>query len=96
LKLYALNVRARRDLQRIAAGIAVDSWNVAQRVLGEFTEKFEFLGRNPYGGRSREELAPGLRSFGLYEYLIFYRVAKPGIRIVRVVHGRRDLHSLIH
>jgi toxin ParE1/3/4 len=45
-------------------------------------------------GRSREEVAPGLRSFPFGRYVIFYEVMPDGIAIVRVLHGARDLGPL--
>ena len=37
---------------------------------------------------------PGYCSFPVGEYLILYRVMKPGVCIMHVVHGRRNLESL--
>lgn len=45
-------------------------------------------------GRSREELAPGLRSFPVARYVVFYRTGHRGIEIARVLHGARDLDLL--
>jgi toxin ParE1/3/4 len=49
------------------------------------------LGENPYLGRRRDELRRGYRGFPVGQYVIFYRVAEPGVRIVRILHGRRDV-----
>jgi toxin ParE1/3/4 len=45
-------------------------------------------------GRSREELAPGLRSLAFGRYVIFDEVIPDGIAIIRVLHGARDLGPL--
>jgi toxin ParE1/3/4 len=45
-------------------------------------------------GRSRDQLALGMRSFPVGNYLIFYLPIKNGIVIVRVLSGYRDLDSL--
>jgi toxin ParE1/3/4 len=95
LKRHRLTRGARRDVQRIWAYIAEDSEAAARRLVEEFDEKFEFLGRNPRAGRAREDVAIGLRSFPCGEYLIFYRVMGARVAIVRVVHGRRDLARLL-
>ena len=55
---------------------------------------FKLLGDNPYIGRKREELRPHLRSFSVGDYLIFYRVMKPGVVILHVLHGRRNLAAI--
>ena len=56
--------------------------------------RFHILAEQPLLGRSREELAPGMRSFPLGRYVIFYEVLRDGIEIVRVLHGSRDLGAL--
>ena len=53
------------------------------------------LARSPHLGRSREELGPGLRSFPVGDYLIFYLPSKTGIVVVRVLSGYRDLDKLL-
>jgi toxin ParE1/3/4 len=45
-------------------------------------------------GRSRDELHPGLHSFPLGKYLIYYLPISGGIEIVRVLHGMMDLDAL--
>jgi toxin ParE1/3/4 len=83
-------------VRQIWAYIAEDNQPAAKRVIEDFNRKFEFLGRNPEAGRRRDDLHPGLRSFPFGDYLIFYRVAKPGVHIVRVIHGARDLLVLFN
>ena len=46
----------------------------------------------PGAGRSRDEIRAGYGSLPVGEYLIFYRVAEPSVRILHVVHGRMDLN----
>ena len=53
------------------------------------------LAENPRIGRSREELAPELRSFPFQDYVIFYRPIDNGVEIVRVLRGSRDIESLL-
>ncbi|MCL1467972.1 type II toxin-antitoxin system RelE/ParE family toxin [Argonema galeatum] len=45
-------------------------------------------------GRNRDNFEPGLRSFPLEDYIIFYRAIEGGIEIARVVSGYRDLEIL--
>jgi plasmid stabilization system protein ParE len=42
-------------------------------------------------GAPAEELAPGLRLFTVWNYAVFYRASDPGITILRILHGARDL-----
>jgi toxin ParE1/3/4 len=44
-------------------------------------------------GRERNELVPGLRSFPIGRYMIFYEPLPDGVVIVRVLHGARDIDT---
>ncbi len=52
---------------------------------------FEALCLNPGIGRSRNEIKNGLLSFPYQSHIIFYRTLDTHIRIIRVLHGSRDL-----
>jgi toxin ParE1/3/4 len=56
---------------------------------------FQALARRPKMGRSRPELAPELRSFPVGQYVIFYLPLPKGVDIVRVLHGARDIESIL-
>jgi toxin ParE1/3/4 len=45
-------------------------------------------------GTARDNLAPGLRSFPVGNYLVFYRITPEGIEVARVLHGARDLRAV--
>jgi toxin ParE1/3/4 len=96
LKPPRLTARARRDVHCILAHIAQDNPDAARRVAAALADKFAFLARNPGAGRIRPDVREGYRSFPVYEYLIFYRILPPGVQIMRVIHGRRDLEQLIN
>jgi toxin ParE1/3/4 len=91
---YRLTRRARRDVLAIWVYIAEENELAADRFVELLTHHFELLGKHPYAGRSRDDLRPGYRSFPVGQYLIFYRVADPGIRIMQILHGRRDIPTL--
>lgn len=88
---YRLTRRARQDLLAIWEYIAQDSEPAADRFIERFTSLFERLGEHPYLGRVRNDLRSGYRSFPLGQYLVLYRVRKPSVVILHIVHGRRDL-----
>lgn len=48
------------------------------------------LVHNPEMGRRRDEIQSGLRSFPKGYHVIFYRILSDRIRIVRILHSRRD------
>jgi len=45
----------------------------------------------PLMGVARPELAEGLRAVRSGSYILFYRPTSRGVRIERVLHGRRDI-----
>jgi toxin ParE1/3/4 len=91
---YRLSQRARRDLVEIWSYIAEDSEESADRFIDLLVRSFKNLGQNPYLGRSRDDLRDGCRSFVVGQYVVIYRVAEPGVRILHVLHGRRDIPRL--
>ena len=46
-------------------------------------------------GRPRPELAPGLRSFVVHPYVIFFRPAEDTIEVIRVLRGSRDIAAIM-
>lgn len=51
------------------------------------------LADNPQAGRERPELGRGIRSFPVGNYIVFYEATACGPKIVRVLHGARDITS---
>ncbi len=90
---YRVTKQARRDLLQIWNYIADDNDDAADRFISRLTTHFRKLGRNPYLGRSREELRRGYRSFPVGQYVIFYRLSEQRIEIMHVLHGKRDLDA---
>lgn len=86
--------RAADDLIEIWDYIAEDNVARADAFIDDADAQFHLLLEQPMLGRSREELAPGIRSVPLGRYVIFYEVIPDGIAIVRVLHGARDLGPL--
>lgn len=93
--------RAREDLIDIYVYLAERSTDAAERFLRTAEATFLKLAELPGLGRRWEsphaELAdlrvtsiPKFRS-----YLVFYRPVSSGIKVIRVLHGARDLHRLI-
>jgi toxin ParE1/3/4 len=85
--------RAKSDLVEIWDYIAEDSETQADAFLDRLDQKFRTLAQPFILGRSRDELAAGLRSFPVGRYVIFFRTLSNGVEIVRVLHGGRDLSA---
>lgn len=86
---------ASNDLVGIAEHIARDKPEAARRWVKRLCETCEMLATNPEAGELRAEFGvPGCRSFSKGNYVIFYRAAKNGIEVARIVHWNRDLNNL--
>ena len=81
------------DLMEIWSYIADDSETNADAFIDELYDTMSNLGHQPAMGREREELAPGIRSFPVRRYVIFYRHVSSAVEVVRVLHGARDLQE---
>jgi toxin ParE1/3/4 len=82
---------AKRDVAQCWRYIAERNFDAAERWLETVDAKVKLLTKFPGMGQRRDDLAPGLQSFPVGNYLIFYRRVKGGIQIVRVLHGAQDL-----
>lgn len=87
--------QAEEDLIDIWLYIAHDDVRAADRVLDNIEEKFLLLADQPGLGPARPDIAPDLRYSPVRRYLILYRQITDGIEIVRVVHGARDVPTLM-
>ncbi len=88
-----LRPEAERDLDEIWWYIAQDSPTSADKLLDEIEETSHKLARFKNMGRNRDELYPGLQSFPVGKYLIFYMPISDGIEIIRVLHGMMDIDA---
>ena len=86
---------ARDDLYSIREDLESKNLAAARHYADLFDKAFDLLERLPRAGRERPDLGrPGLRSIPVSQYIVVYRVKGTVVRIVRVVHGARDLPRL--
>jgi toxin ParE1/3/4 len=72
------------------------SIEIANRLIDAITQRFWLLGQYPHIDRRRDhDLRPGLRSFPLGEYVIFYRIEGGDALILHVIRGSRDIEGLL-
>jgi toxin ParE1/3/4 len=83
------------DLEGILEYIARDKPLAAIAFVETLKDKCYTLARFPLLGELREELIPGLRMFPVGSYVIYYRPEGGGVRIERVLHGARDVGTLL-
>jgi toxin ParE1/3/4 len=86
---------AENDLEEIWWYVAQDNLQSADQLLDQIQEAFLALANFPQMGVGRDELRAGLRSQPVGSYLIFYLSLGDGIDVVRVMHGSRDVKSLL-
>jgi toxin ParE1/3/4 len=87
--------RARADLDEIWSYIATNgSAESANRFIDSLIDRLLLIVASPEMGRMREELQPGMRSFVIDPYVVYYRQIPSGVVILRVLHGARDIERL--
>lgn len=87
---------AKRDLVEIGEYIALNDPDAAERVLAVIEERCARLANNPRMGQACPQLAAGLRQFPAYPYpyVLFFEPLDDGIRLIRVLHGHRDIPAV--
>ncbi len=78
---------ARHDLERIGEYTGAE-WGAAQRrkYLGQIKDGFKAVRDAPGIGTRRDDIGTGLRAQSVQKHVIFYRVTKSEVMIVRVLH----------
>lgn len=90
-----LSSRASRDLHEIGDWIARDNPDAAERFLAEIEGKAREITTMPLAFTVVPRLSSrGVRKRSVHDYLILYRSDRGTVRIVRIVHGRRDYLAL--
>lgn len=87
--------KSRQDLLDIGDYIAKDSRANARRFVGKLMDQCQRIGTSPMGYVGRENLAPGVRMAALGRYVIFFRVIDGTVRIERILHGARNLPTVL-
>jgi toxin ParE1/3/4 len=90
-----LDRAAKADLIDIWQYIARDNPHAADRMLDRIWEGFRVIVRFPLGGTARPELAKNLRCYAVGNYVIYFRSARDGVEIARVLHATRDADAIL-
>jgi toxin ParE1/3/4 len=90
----AVSADAQRDIDAIADYIAARNISAALKWVQDIREAMQTIADMPGIGTIRDELRPGLRSYAMGDYLVFFRASGNGAEIVMVVHGSRDLSQI--
>lgn len=89
-----LTNQARADLRDIWDYLAREAGpETADAQLRRIQSTAEGLAQMPYSAQARSDLGSDIRSRRSGSYMIYYRPIDGGIRVGRVLHGRRDVRS---
>ena len=91
---YEITETAEKDLNEIFDYTEKEfGFDQAVKYLLDIDDKFDLLSEQPELGKKRDEIRLELRSLVHESHVIFYRVLNNRVRIIRVLHGSRDLFS---
>ena len=93
---YLLSAHAKTDLEQIWSYIANDNIDAADKVRNAIKSALEKLAQMPFIGHMRKDVKnPAYRFYVVYSYLIVYRPETNPLKVVRIVHGARDLKRVL-
>ena len=96
MKRLILAPKARADLFDIDTYIAERNPLAAERLIERLIQAMKILSQMPEMGRQCDDLGlPSVRRFVVEKHHIFYVIDGKGIKVVRVIHGRRDVPTVL-
>jgi len=89
-----VSASAKRDLILIGE-YTLREWGAVQkkRYLGQIKKCFKLISENPSVGRQRDDIDMGLFSHLAQKHVVFYRVIKNDLFVVRVLHESMDVEQ---
>jgi len=89
---FEISEQAARDLEDIF-DYTEEEFGLEKAItyVSSFDVLFQELSENPKMGRERNQIKKDLRSLLRGNHIIFYRIINLNVRIVRILHGSRDL-----
>lgn len=94
---WSLHPAAQDDLAAVwCHGAARWGPDRADRYADGLFTLFDLLADFPEMARERPEFSPPVRIHPIEAHLVIYRVAAPGIEIIRVLHGHQALTAFLH
>lgn len=90
MNTYRLGPKGASDLAEIF-DYTVDTWGEqqAEEYVEELARCFQLLADSPGLGRACDLISPGLRRFEQGRHVIFYKPARDGIIVSRILHKSR-------
>lgn len=91
MKRLVVSKAAEADLDEIGVSIAVDNPQRAITFIIELEAKAAQAAERPRSFPARDDLGTGVRSALHRPYLVLFEEEEDAVRILRIVHGHRDL-----
>ncbi len=91
---FILAPSSTRDLDRLSQYFLETNVEAGERLFKALNQKFYNLTQFPNLGKPYPHLNPNIRGLLVEKYIIFYRVTKTQVEIVRIVDGRQNLLEL--
>ncbi len=93
---YSIRALALADLEKIWL-YSLEEWGFEQADIysNSLISRFEWLSRNPYTGKDREDIKNGYYCFPEGMHLVFYKMTKYGIDIIGIPHQSMDVTNHI-
>ncbi len=96
MSIFRLNKDALRDLEEAVAYLAEDSERAALDLVDDLESGFRFLANWPHSGHRRTDISRSqLRFWTIAGYVIAYRPTPKPLIIIAVLHGSRDISSVL-
>ena len=93
---FVLTSLAREDLDEIYEYVRKDNPDAALKVLNNLRNAMRNLAEMPVMGHLRRDLSDEpFRFWSVYSYLIIYKPESRPLQVVRVLHGARDVRSIL-
>src|SRR5664279_4187819 len=94
---YVISKKAITDLEEIWLYTA-DKWSIdqADRYYHLIFEEINFICKNPNSGKPMEYIRKGYRVAKVKFHLIFYKVEKVTVQIIRILHERMDIENRLN
>jgi toxin ParE1/3/4 len=95
MKEPRITEQAEADLDKAWDYLAERNLRAADQLIDGILKRARLHAQFPLMGRPRDDLVSGLRSFAVASHVIFYRLAGGTIEILRILHGARDIDSIM-
>ena len=93
-RTYRISKKAISDLEEIWF-YTVEKWSVEQadRYYHLIFDEIAYICKNENAGKSMNHVRKGYRASKVKSHLIFYKVAKNVIDIIRILHEKMDMEN---